>query len=34
LDIISDNKDYPLQILAPDELNILGKVVGSFGKVY
>lgn len=34
LDIISDNKDYPLQILAKDELKILGKVSASFGMVY
>ncbi len=34
LDIISDNKDYPLQVLNKDELVILGKVVSSFGKVY
>jgi phage repressor protein C with HTH and peptisase S24 domain len=34
LDIISDNKDYPLQVLKKDEINILGKVVGSFGKIY
>ncbi len=34
LDIISDNKDYPLQILPSSEVNILGKVVGSFGRVY
>ena len=34
LDIISDNKDYPLQILPSNEVNILGKVVGSFGRVY
>ncbi|RBQ29971.1 S24 family peptidase [Aliarcobacter vitoriensis] len=34
LDIISDNKDYPLQILNKDELTILGKVVSSFGLVY
>jgi len=34
LDIISDNKDYPVQVLVPNEINILGKVVGSFGKIY
>ena len=34
LDIISDNKDYPVQILKKDELNILGKVISSFGKIY
>ncbi len=34
LDIISDNKDYPLQVLNKDEINILGKVVSSFGMVF
>ncbi|RXI37367.1 peptidase S24 [Malaciobacter mytili] len=34
LDIISDNKDYPTQILNSHEINILGKVVSSFGMVY
>lgn len=34
LDIISDNKDYPKQILEATDINILGKVVGSFGMVY
>ncbi|MFY9075842.1 helix-turn-helix transcriptional regulator [Malaciobacter mytili] len=34
LDIISDNKDYPTQILNFHEINILGKVVSSFGMVY
>ncbi len=34
LDIISDNKDYPIQILNSYEINILGKVVSSFGMVY
>ncbi|MFV0561561.1 S24 family peptidase [Malaciobacter mytili] len=34
LDIISDNKDYPIQILNSHEINILGKVVSSFGMVY
>ena len=34
LDIISDNKDYPSQILKQDELNVLGKVISSFGMVY
>ncbi|AXK48743.1 peptidase S24 [Aliarcobacter trophiarum LMG 25534] len=34
LDIISDNKDYPVQVLNKNELNILGKVVSSFGKIY
>jgi len=34
LDIISDNKDYPIQVLNKDELAILGKVISSFGFVY
>ncbi|RXJ87593.1 S24 family peptidase [Arcobacter sp. CECT 8985] len=34
LDIISDNKDYPKQTLSNKEINLLGKVVGSFGMVY
>ncbi len=34
LDIISDNKEYPAQIIAKNELEILGKVVGSFGMVF
>lgn len=34
LDIISDNKDYPLQVLNKNEINILGKVVSSFGMVF
>ena len=34
LDIISDNKDYPSQILNKKDLVILGKVISSFGMVY
>jgi len=34
LDIISDNKDYPKQILKQEELKILGKVSASFGNIY
>lgn len=34
LDIISDNKEYPLQIIDRNDLNILGKVIGSFGMVF
>lgn len=34
LDIISDNKDYPVQVLKKDEINVLGKVISSFGKIY
>ncbi|MGB6329629.1 MAG: S24 family peptidase [Halarcobacter sp.] len=34
LDVISDNKDYPIQILEKDDVNIIGKVVSSFGMIY
>lgn len=34
LDIISDNKDYPSQILAKKDISVVGKVIGSFGMVY
>lgn len=34
LDIISDNKEYPSQIINKGEINILGKVVSSIGKVF
>ncbi len=34
LDIISDNKDYPSQILEQNEINVVGKVISSFGMVY
>ncbi len=34
LDIISDNRDYPSQILDVNDVKILGKVISSFGMVY
>ncbi|MGM0518210.1 MAG: S24 family peptidase [Campylobacterota bacterium] len=34
LDIISDNKDYPLQTLQKDEINVVGRVISSFGMVF
>ena len=34
LDIISDNKDYPKQVLGQNELTVLGKVSASFGNIY
>lgn len=34
LDIISDNKDYPCQVLNSNDLTVVGKVVSSFGMVY
>ena len=34
LDIISDNKEYPIQVTDKEEIKILGKVVSSIGKVF
>lgn len=34
LDVISDNKDYPMQILEKEELKVVGKVVSTFGMIY
>ncbi len=34
LDIISDNREYPMQVVSLNEINLIGKVVGSFGSVY
>lgn len=34
LDVISDNKDYPIQVLDKNEVFIVGKVISSFGMVY
>ena len=34
LDIISDNKEYPIQIVNKNEIQIMGKIVGSFGSIY
>lgn len=34
LDIISDNKEYPKQIVVCNEINLIGKVIGSFGTIY
>jgi len=33
IDIISDNKDYPTQVANPQEVQIIGRVVGRFGSV-
>lgn len=33
-DVISDNKDYPTQILDKSELYVVGKVISSFGMIY
>ena len=34
LDIISDNKDYPLQTLEKNEIHVVGRVISSFGMVF
>lgn len=34
LDIISDNKEYPIQIIEKKEITIIGKIVGLFGHIY
>ena len=34
LDIISDNKDYPKQVLEEGEINVIGKIAASFGNIY
>ncbi len=34
LDIISDNREYPSQIANKNEIDILGKVISSIGKVF
>lgn len=34
LDVISDNKDYPKQVLSQNDITVLGKVVSSFGMIY
>jgi len=34
LDIISDNKEYPKQIVDKNEIKIIGKIIGSFGQIY
>lgn len=34
LDVISDNRDYPIQVLDKKEMFIVGKVVSSFGMIY
>ncbi len=33
IDIISDNKDYPIQSANPHEIEVIGRVVGRFGGV-
>jgi SOS-response transcriptional repressor LexA len=33
IDIISDNKEYSTQVIAPHEMEVIGRVVGRFGAV-
>ena len=34
LDVISDNKEYPMQVVSKGGIDVLGKVVSSIGKVF
>jgi len=34
LDVISDNKEYPIQVVNKGEITVLGKVVSSIGRVF
>jgi SOS-response transcriptional repressor LexA len=34
IDIISDNKEYSVQITSKNKINIVGKAVGIFGSIY
>jgi SOS-response transcriptional repressor LexA len=34
LDVISDNKEYPMQVVNKSGIDVLGKVVSSIGKVF
>ena len=34
IDVISDNKEYPIQIVTNNEIVIVGKIVGTFGSIY
>ncbi|MGB5868264.1 MAG: S24 family peptidase [Arcobacteraceae bacterium] len=34
LDVISDNKEYPKQVVSKDGIDVLGKVISSIGKVF
>jgi len=33
IDIISDNREYPVQTASPEAIEIIGRVVGRFGQV-
>lgn len=34
LDVISDNKEYPIQIVSKGDITVLGKVISSIGRVF
>ncbi|MEA3384078.1 MAG: S24 family peptidase [Campylobacterota bacterium] len=34
LDVISDNKEYPMQVTKKDNIDVLGKVISSIGEVF
>jgi phage repressor protein C with HTH and peptisase S24 domain len=34
LDVISDNKEYPMQVVQKNGIDVLGKVVSSIGRVF
>ncbi|RUM62515.1 MAG: phage repressor protein [Sulfurimonas sp.] len=33
IDIISDNKEYPIQTVYPEEIEVVGRIVGRFGGI-
>ena len=33
-DVISDNKEYPTQVINKNDINILGKIIGTFGTIF
>ncbi len=33
IDIISDNKEYPIQTVYPEEIEVIGRIVGRFGGI-
>lgn len=33
IDIISDNKEYPIMTVLPEEIDVVGRVVGRFGSL-
>lgn len=34
LDVISDNREYPVQVAKKGEIEVLGKVISSIGRVF